>query len=62
MYDALTARRVYKAAFTHERANGIILGESATHFAPHIVQTYVHCEDRFIAIHESFDDVAAAVA
>ena len=60
VYDALTARRVYKAALTHERANGIILGESGTHFDPDIVKSYVRCEGRFTAIYDSFNNVAAA--
>jgi putative two-component system response regulator len=62
VYEALTARRVYKAAFTHERANGIIVGESGTHFDPDIVQAYMRIEDQFIAIQEQFNDHNAAAA
>jgi putative two-component system response regulator len=62
VYDALAARRVYKAAFTHERAHGIILGESGTHFDPDLVQAYLRCEAQFIAVHESCSVDSAAAA
>jgi len=34
VYDALSSRRVYKEAFSHEVAKGIILKESGSHFDP----------------------------
>jgi len=36
VYDALTSRRVYKAAITHEIARSMILKDSGTHFDPDV--------------------------
>jgi putative two-component system response regulator len=54
VYDALTSKRVYKAAFSHERARGIILEGSGTDFDPAIVQAFLACEDRFQEIQQLF--------
>ncbi|HMO26199.1 MAG TPA: HD domain-containing protein, partial [Tepidisphaeraceae bacterium] len=47
VYDALTSRRVYKAAFTDDLARGIIVKESGKHFDPVIVEAYLKSEERF---------------
>jgi putative two-component system response regulator len=60
VYDALTSRRVYKDAFTHDVARGIILEESGSHFDPTIVNAFVAAEAAFVAIHNQFQ--AAAIA
>jgi putative two-component system response regulator len=49
-YDALTSKRPYKAAFTHEKSREIILEESATHFDPIIVGAFVQAEDEFTQV------------
>ena len=54
VYDALTTKRVYKEAFTHEKARSIILAEENRHFDPDIVKAFVENEDRFIAIRQQF--------
>ncbi len=54
VYDALTTKRVYKAAFQHEVAKSIILAESGTHFDPRIVETFLACEQQFIDIANRF--------
>ena len=36
VYDALISKRVYKPAFSHEKAVDIIKGDSGTHFDPEI--------------------------
>lgn len=48
VYDALRQKRVYKSAFSHEKALGIILSEKGKHFDPRIVEA-------FKRIHREFD-------
>jgi putative two-component system response regulator len=50
VYDALTSKRVYKDAFTHEIARSMILKDAGTHFDPDIVETFVRTEKRFVEI------------
>jgi putative two-component system response regulator len=50
VYDALTTKRVYKPAFSHEKAAGIIREGRSRHFDPDIVDAFEANEDRFIAI------------
>ena len=47
VYDALTSERVYKPPFTHDKAQGIITGDSGTHFAPIVVDAFVEIADEF---------------
>lgn len=54
VYDALTTKRVYKEAFSHEKARSIILDEENKHFDPDIVSAFVEHEDKFIAIRRRF--------
>lgn len=56
VYDALTTKRPYKNAFTHEKSRDIILEGKGTHFDPDIVNAFMARENRFIEIHDSFDD------
>jgi len=56
VYDALTTKRVYKDAFSHEKARGIILEGRGKHFDPAIVDAFLANERRFSAIRESFGD------
>lgn len=50
VYDALTTKRVYKDAFSHEKAKSIIVGGSGKDFDPDIVDAFLRCEDDFIAV------------
>lgn len=43
VFDALTAKRVYKPAMPIEKAYSIIESESGTHFDPVIVEAFVAC-------------------
>ena len=52
VYDALISKRVYKPAFSHNKARDIILEGRGNHFDPRIV-------DAFIAIEEKFKTIAA---
>jgi len=56
VYDALTSRRVYKEASTHEAARDIIVEESGTHFDPLIVEAFLNSEDKFVTIRERFSE------
>jgi putative two-component system response regulator len=47
VYDALTTRRVYKGAFTHELAATMIVQESETHFDPVVVEAFQSCAEQF---------------
>lgn len=44
VYDALTNQRVYKPAYSHERALEIILGERGRQFDPDLVDAFVEIE------------------
>ncbi|MBK7403531.1 MAG: HD domain-containing protein [Phycisphaerales bacterium] len=47
VYDALTSRRVYKAAMSHDEARSIILGGRGSHFDPEIVDAFLDIEPEF---------------
>lgn len=59
VYDALTSRRVYKEAFTHELARSIIESESGSHFDPDVVAAFSQSQASFIAIAERFAEQQA---
>ena len=54
VYDALTTKRVYKKAFSHEKARDIILDDTGSQFDPDIVRAFLENENRFIKIREQF--------
>jgi len=56
VYDALTMKRVYKAAMSHEIASGIIQEGSGSHFDPRLVQIFLSLEKEFVAVRASFND------
>ena len=62
VYDALTSKRVYKAAFAHDVAKSMIVAESGAHFDPIIVRAFIETEDEFIAIRDRFNDTVVARA
>ena len=62
VYDALTSKRVYKAAFGHEIAKAMIVKESGSHFDPDVVQAFLQLEERFLAIRDQFAQPMAAAA
>jgi len=47
VYDALTSRRVYKAAMSHQEASVIIRDGRGKHFDPDIVDAFLRQESRF---------------
>lgn len=63
VYDALVNERVYKPAFSHEKAKQIILEKRGEHFDPLIVDAFLEIEREFIEIagkYRDAEDVEAA--
>ncbi len=56
VYDALTSRRCYKEAYTHQKSRNIIHEGSGNHFDPMVVEAFLETEDEFIRIREYFGD------
>ncbi len=56
VYDALICKRVYKPAFSHEKAKKIILEGKGRHFDPRLVEAFVECEQKFVAIAQKYND------
>jgi putative two-component system response regulator len=47
VYDALTSKRVYKAAMTHDEAKRIIAEGAGNHFDPEIVRSFLALAEEF---------------
>ncbi|MFY9398219.1 MAG: HD domain-containing phosphohydrolase [Desulfomonilia bacterium] len=59
VYDALTSKRVYKDAYTHEEAKKIIIADRGKHFDPEVVDAFLAHESTFRSIREDmFHDEA----
>ena len=56
VYDALTSKRVYKEAFSHEKSREIILEGRGTHFDPDVVGAFISIENEFLTVKERFAD------
>lgn len=61
-YDAITSKRVYKQAYSHDIARSIICEESGKHFDPDVVRAFIENEDRFVALQERHTNAKMAVA
>ncbi len=61
VYDALTTKRVYKAAYSHDVARSIILEGNGKHFDPALVEAFIDCEDEFRRICESINEHDSAM-
>lgn len=53
VYDALTTKRVYKSAFAHDIARGIIMEGRGNQFDPMVVDAFLEIEKTFITIKDS---------
>ncbi|MAE63925.1 MAG: two-component system response regulator [Phycisphaeraceae bacterium] len=62
VYDALTSKRAYKDAFTHDVAVGIINDESGTHFDTRLVDAMKEVLDEFNEIRRLYQDESGAIA
>ncbi len=56
VYDALISKRVYKPAFTHEKAKSIIIEWRSTSFDPRVVDAFFAIEEQFKQISAEFKD------
>lgn len=54
VYDALTSKRVYKAAFPHEMARAMVVEESGRQFDPRVVDSFLAVEAQFHEVREQF--------
>jgi response regulator RpfG family c-di-GMP phosphodiesterase len=52
VYDALTTKRFYKEAYSHEKSKQIIVDLKNSHFDPEIVDTFLILEAEFNRIRE----------
>ncbi len=56
VYDALTSRRIYKDAYSHDKAKAIVLHSRGTHFDPDVVDAFLANEDKFVQVANSLGD------
>ena len=56
VYDALTSKRPYKEAFSHERAREIVLSGADKQFDPDVVEAFVRREKDFIKVRNTFQN------
>ncbi len=56
VYDALTTRRVYKPAMSHEQARQMLLAGSGTHFDPDVIAAFEALHPLFMTIAAQFAD------
>lgn len=56
VYDALISKRVYKDAFSHEKAVSIILEGRGKHFDPQVVDAFEKVLDRFAELARQLPD------
>jgi putative two-component system response regulator len=56
VYDALTMKRVYKAAKSHDVTREIIMTGNGTHFDPMVVSAFLAIEEQFLQIKDKFPD------
>jgi response regulator RpfG family c-di-GMP phosphodiesterase len=56
VYDALISKRVYKPAFSHEKAKSIILEGNGLHFDPNVIEAFLAVEGQFKQIADYHQD------
>lgn len=54
VYDALSSKRPYKEAFSHEKSMGIIREGRGTHFDPDVLDAFLLSEPRILEIRSQF--------
>jgi PAS domain S-box-containing protein len=55
-YDAITSKRVYKDAMSHDEARSRILESSGSHFDPTVVQAFLDAEQEILRIKRHFSE------
>jgi len=56
VYDALTSKRCYKEAFSHEKSREIILEGVESHFDPDVVEAFLRVEKVFYHTRKQYQD------
>ncbi len=56
VYDALTTKRVYKDAMSHEESRAIIISHANTQFDPDVIEAFLERENDFIELAEELKD------
>lgn len=56
VYDALISERVYKSAFSHQKARAIITEGRGSHFDPRVVDAFLKIESGFQRIAQIYRD------
>ena len=56
VYDALISKRVYKPAFSHEKAVAIIEEGRGSHFDPDLVDAFLSITERFRELAKTYAD------
>jgi response regulator RpfG family c-di-GMP phosphodiesterase len=56
VYDALTTKRVYKEAMSHDAARDAIVSASGAQFDPDVVDAFVATEDQFRAVRDELGE------
>jgi putative two-component system response regulator len=62
VYDALSSKRVYKDAYTHDAARGIIVKGRGEHFDPEVVRGFLEAEPTILAVRARYNADAADAA
>jgi cyclic di-GMP phosphodiesterase len=62
VYDAMTSKRVYKEAFSHDIARSLIVKEAGTHLDPDVVDAFMAAEQAIMAVRERFSEPQMAAA
>ncbi len=56
VYDALTSKRPYKDAWSHEQAFELIATESGKHFDPKLAAIFIENADRIVELKRIYKD------
>jgi putative two-component system response regulator len=56
VYDALTSKRCYKEAFSHEKSKSIIMEGKASQFDPDVVDAFIEAEQTFLHVRKTYPD------
>ncbi|PKL12570.1 MAG: two-component system response regulator [Spirochaetae bacterium HGW-Spirochaetae-8] len=54
VYDALTSRRVYKDAISHQQALAILKRETNSHFDPVVMEAFIQAQDEILEISHTY--------
>jgi HD-GYP domain-containing protein (c-di-GMP phosphodiesterase class II) len=60
VYDALSTRRVYKAAFPHSKCVDVIRAGAGKQFDPHLVDVFLKISPQFYAIAQQYPETTSA--